>query len=269
MIIKNASGNTHSVIIDLIKAYLFNNSSVKTYMQNGYIFEKSELNNDNFIVIDTKTGILRDINTINNFSGTYQQSQILITQGFLREDDPIGEIVNLGTFNFWWDGYGDILLTNTNNSISADDEFVIIGPNGTKTLYYGGIYSGPGVSIADICIVGSNNVQISVKDIYPSLIGCSELFIVLVAGADNLPFNDIKNLFDNVANNYKRVNWRRVAELTGLTLGIYAVGTGISADAATGGLATPAAIPLIYLGITDISICSTDLISNWNEPWFY
>ena len=52
--------------MDLINAYLSNNTSLKMFLQNGSLIE--EYGNE-FIVIDPETGICRDINTTTNLCG--------------------------------------------------------------------------------------------------------------------------------------------------------------------------------------------------------
>ena len=58
-----------SVTLDLVTNYLSNKSSVDAYTENGYIIIQN-VDNDEFLVYDPVTGIIRDINTINNFCGS-------------------------------------------------------------------------------------------------------------------------------------------------------------------------------------------------------
>ena len=63
------NGTYNSVMTNLINDYLNNMTSVEVSIQNGYIIEES---GNDFIVIDPETGICRDINTVNNLCGAWE-----------------------------------------------------------------------------------------------------------------------------------------------------------------------------------------------------
>ena len=50
--------------MDLVYDYLFNNESLEGFIQNGYFIIKTKGSNDNFLVIDPITNIVRDIKTV-------------------------------------------------------------------------------------------------------------------------------------------------------------------------------------------------------------
>ena len=67
---RTTSGDLRSVKYELINMFL-NGTSIEEFEQNGLIIMKAEGSDDNFWVIDPETGIVRDINTINNYCGAY------------------------------------------------------------------------------------------------------------------------------------------------------------------------------------------------------
>jgi hypothetical protein len=104
-----------SVTTDLINDYLTNNTSVEIFMQNGYIIEKSANNDYEFLVIDPETGIVRDINTINNFCGLstapYDNCLECIIdylgfKDFACNEDPW----IFPDFPVYWDGLGSVFI---------------------------------------------------------------------------------------------------------------------------------------------------------------
>nr|WP_319372966.1 right-handed parallel beta-helix repeat-containing protein [uncultured Methanobacterium sp.] len=65
------NSSVNSVLIDLVYDYYFNNESLEGFIQNGYLIIKTNGSNDNFLVIDPETGIVRDVNTVYNYCGAY------------------------------------------------------------------------------------------------------------------------------------------------------------------------------------------------------
>ena len=57
-----------SVTMELLYMCLNHDTCVDTFKQDGFIILKS-IFNDNFVVIDLETGIVRDIDAVNNFYG--------------------------------------------------------------------------------------------------------------------------------------------------------------------------------------------------------
>jgi parallel beta-helix repeat protein len=172
-----------SVMIDLINAYLSN--STEALVQNGFVVEKSVFNNNDFVVIDPETGIIRDINTFNNLCGAYQDVSCiaLINLGY---DTPVTnqyEEGDLGTISFVWNGTGSVYISSSPSNISeiwADDKLFIAG-NGWLNPSFAdptGVYPGPAVDITSILLPGINNIQVQVQDVYGTVIGCSPLWIV-------------------------------------------------------------------------------------------
>lgn len=176
-----------SVMQDLLKDYLFYSNSLEVFVQKGFIIEKSIFNDNNFIVMDIETGIVRDIKTVNNFCGAYSNAQRYqpILAYFYRQDHPVGEMVS-NSVRFWWDGTGQVLISNRDDSVGADDELIIVGPGGTIVRYYGniGVRSGP-IDITSILEPGANTIQVIVQDLFASMIGCTSLSLVQTATVIN------------------------------------------------------------------------------------
>ncbi len=175
----SSNGVFNSVIIDIYYDYLFNKLSIETFAQNEFIIIKSIYNDDYFIVMDAKTGIVRDINVVNNFCGAYNDAQryLPICIEFYEYSDPPDERVFV--IKFWWDGYGQVLIGNSSNSIAADDELTIVGPNGTINEFYYNIWNvGPNIDITYILEEGSNTITVLITNIYPVMIGSTTLTLI-------------------------------------------------------------------------------------------
>ncbi len=131
-----------SVLVDMLGIYEVNNESLKSYLQDNYLIIKSE-NNYNYIVIDLKTGIVRDINTISNFCGstiTYEVQPIICFNSY---GDPnigypvswFGDPWERFTETFGWDGKGKIFLTSGGYANPYIDQIGALGTlkvTGTK-----------------------------------------------------------------------------------------------------------------------------------------
>jgi parallel beta-helix repeat protein len=63
--------SVNSVTLDLIDELIFYNASLEYFIQNSYIIYKAVGRDDNFMVMDLETGIMRDINTISGYYGAY------------------------------------------------------------------------------------------------------------------------------------------------------------------------------------------------------
>jgi len=63
--------SVNSVMLDLIYDYYYNNASLEAFMQNDYLIVKAIRNDDNILIIDLETYIMRDINTVSNYYGAY------------------------------------------------------------------------------------------------------------------------------------------------------------------------------------------------------
>ncbi len=63
--------SVNSVTLDLIDELIINNASLEYFIQNSYIIYKAVGCDDNFMVMDLETGIMRDINTISGYYGAY------------------------------------------------------------------------------------------------------------------------------------------------------------------------------------------------------
>lgn len=119
---------------------------------------------------------------------TASSNCVKVTDGFLRNVKYQYEVVNLGTFNFNWDGKARVWLLSScqgtpNNTIWADDYIQVTTSKGTinspsydDSNHY--IQSGPPVEITSILAVGNNEITINICDLYAWSIGCTPLYIV-------------------------------------------------------------------------------------------
>lgn len=174
------NGAYNSVLMDMITNYMVNNESLKSFLQGNYLIIKAVNNNYNYIVIDMGTGVCRDINTINNFCGsytlTYDVQPILCFNAY---GDP-----NIGyptswygnpwedrfTATFYWDGQGKIFLTSGSNVNPSLDQ---IGAKGTLTVtsMWGNINFnsnppdawvwGPALDITGLLFPGNNAISLT------------------------------------------------------------------------------------------------------------
>lgn len=157
MVMNSAYNATFSsVTMLLLYEYLNDNTYVDTFQENGFLIIKS-IFNDNFVVIDLETGIVRDIDTVNNcYGGIYEFGGLTTDFGkiyffkqpvnMLRSITIIGfklyhwQVSNpwdLGISQFRWNGMGRVYISGSNMflaDIMADNILTITGPNGTKTV---------------------------------------------------------------------------------------------------------------------------------------
>jgi len=131
-----------SVLVDMLKIYNVNNESLKSFSQDNYLIIKSG-NNYNYIVIDLKTGIVRDINTVNNFCGSTITFEVQPIINFIPYGDPslgfpvswFGDPWERFTETFGWDGKGKIFLTSDRYANPYTDQIGALGTlkvTGTK-----------------------------------------------------------------------------------------------------------------------------------------
>ncbi len=136
-----------SVIVDMLKIYGVNDESLKSFLQDNYLIIKSG-NNYNYMIIDLKTGIVRDINTINNFCGSTITFEVQPIINFIAYGDPnigfpvswFGDPWERFTETFAWDGKGKIFLTSERyanpytNQIGALGTLEVTSTKGSKTF---------------------------------------------------------------------------------------------------------------------------------------
>jgi len=186
----SVKGNFDSVAEDIINDYLFNSTSVEVFMQNGFIIEKPVFNNNDIILIDTETGIVRDINTINNYCGAYsnEDSSTFLAEAFDEQVSKVGETILVGSASFNWDGQEDVYIASSSqanpntDTIWADDALTVTG-EGTLSAVYGNgwtVIPGSDMNIDSILNKGGNVITASIHDIYGVNIGCCNLYVVEV-----------------------------------------------------------------------------------------
>ncbi len=162
----------------MINEYLTNSTSVETFLQNGYIIEKAVGFDDNFIVIDPETGIVRDINIINGFCGVTVPYVNYITRinagswvnGFFP-DMPIsifGNPFGLGDATFFWDGLGRVVIASGYDAalgtfpIWADGKLTATSSLGSVSFNEANpantkVYGDDGLDITNILISNATN----------------------------------------------------------------------------------------------------------------
>jgi len=131
-----------SVLMDLINDYLVNSTSVEAFIENGYIIETST-NDKDFIVIDPETGIVRDINVVNNIYGAIVPYDKCLKDIFYSDLNGVGTKLfawqiaspwDHGAWSFYWDGNGEVYVGSNPNVDPSDDEIfsycklIITGP---------------------------------------------------------------------------------------------------------------------------------------------
>ncbi|MDD3753230.1 MAG: NosD domain-containing protein [Methanobacterium sp.] len=224
----STKGAFSSVMMSLLYEYLDDNTSVESFVQNGFIITKSKYNNNNFIVIDLETGIARDINTVNNFCGAYKDWYPIRTISIIGNWLLYWQTSNpwdLGDKIFAWDGKGRVFLTSSRiedpsaNLIWADNELTITGPNGSICVR--GKQSA--VDITDIlnqsiAFPFLQSIHLEVKDTDKGFIGTSPLYIVQVIFKNPL-YEDIKKLpiwdvCNDIASGKKQINIGRFVKFS-------------------------------------------------------
>lgn len=203
----SVNGFLGSVTLTLLNDYLFNSTYVESFIQDGFLITKSSFNDDNFLLIDLETGVVRDINTINNYCGvSYDNGNVrsiaCISPGFNRNVNYEGEVVKLGLDGktiFYWDKKGTVKIASktygdlTNDKIWADDILII---NGASYPFsdLSGVYPASDIDITGMLHKGINVINAKIEDVYGAMIGCSPLYVVVVGGSSIQPATNLENL---------------------------------------------------------------------------
>jgi hypothetical protein len=240
-------------------------------------------------VIDLETGIVRDINTVNNFCGAWDnfvnvKSLALLAPGFDRGVNYKGEVVSFNTTMFRWDGLGKVFLVSSpganpyKNLIWADDELIVGGIVGCGSPEYGfgsgGVWQFPALEITGIIHKGYNIVQAQIRDVYATRIGCSPLYVVQVGDSGNLGFHGIIadkicGLGNDFINGARHLNMEKVLAVGLGTIsvvgGFVIVAGAVAAAPETGGISLGA----MFWGWTGMVGGATALAYSADDPWFY
>ncbi|WP_048080198.1 right-handed parallel beta-helix repeat-containing protein [Methanobacterium arcticum] len=281
----STNGAFSSVMMSLLYAYMNNNTSVETFIQGGFIIMKSKYNNDNFIVIDPETGIVRDINTVNNFcGGAYEEWNCIKTISVVGNKLYTWQTSNpwdLGTTIFAWNGLGRVFLTSSPtedpsiNEIWADSELDIIGANGT--LEVRGTQSA--IDITDILDqnvyfgTSDQSIHLVLTDTDGGFIATSPLYLVQT-NSPIQPYENFKNfwnLCNDLANGNKHLNtdkFLKTADGVGCIVFTAAVVFGVGGANIVFPPSTTA--DWIVFGVTTYSSfrAGQSLGEAWNEPWY-
>ncbi|ADZ10529.1 parallel beta-helix repeat [Methanobacterium lacus] len=180
----------NSVTMDLLYRYNNNKNDLESIEEDGFIIVKS-ISNDNFLVFDSETGMVRDIDTVHNFYGGYyfyKQTTNMINYitliGFKYLYWQISNPWDLGNFQFLWNGTGNVFISSNGKflaDISADNILEITGPMGSKTV----VGTQGALDITDIldANAGLQNLHLILTDTDQGFIATSPLYI-LWAGID-------------------------------------------------------------------------------------
>jgi len=170
--------NFSSVMVDLVNDYLFDPESLDISVQNGFIIISSEFNNGMFIVIDLETGIVRDMNTINNFCGVNLIVDLKAIAHFTPNGPTsiFGHQLVYGPVNLYWDGLGDVFIANgywfygnhdpVNDQIWVVGEFVLL-VNGVGVYTFGnhdgGLVYHDDIDITSFLNIGYNTIAVVIN----------------------------------------------------------------------------------------------------------
>jgi len=175
--------------------YLFDPESLDISVQNGFIIINSEFNNGMFIVIDLETGIVRDINTINNFCGVNLIVDLKAIAHYVMPTAPtsiFGHQLVYGPVNLYWDGLADkVYIANgywfygnhdpINDQIWAAGEFVLL-VNGIKVPGFGNpdgsVVYHDDIDITSFLHIGDNNTITVIINSSGDTIGNSWLWAI-------------------------------------------------------------------------------------------
>ncbi len=180
-----------SVTMELLYMCLNHDTCVDTFKQDGFIILKS-IFNDNFVVIDLETGIVRDIDTVNNFNGGiwgfgpffFKEStkciRIITIIGHKLFYWQTSNPWDLGTKDFTWDGKGRVFISSSSlylANVGADNILTITGSNGVSKTIRG---VQPALDITDILDInaGVQNISLSLLDTDHGWIMTSPLYVL-------------------------------------------------------------------------------------------
>lgn len=186
--------NFSSVMVDLVNDYLFDPESLDISVQNGFIIISSEFNNGMFIVIDLETGIVRDINTINNFCGVNLIVDLKAIAHFTPNGPTsiFGHQLLYGPVNLYWDGLADkVYIANgywfygnhdpINDQIWVAGEFVLL-VNGIEVYTFGnpdgGVVYHDDIDITSFLHIGIDNTITVIINSSGDTIGNSWLWAI-------------------------------------------------------------------------------------------
>jgi hypothetical protein len=213
-----------SVVMELIYLSYNYDTYVEAFEDNGFVIIKSTFND--FMVIDLETGIVRDIDTVNNCYGSkyefggrttdygklffFEESTTCIRDinwmGYRFYHWQVPDPWDLGDVSFEWNGLGNVYISSNDNSladIAADNILTITGPNGEKTVEG----TQAALNITDILkrYTSLQTLHLVLKDTDGGFIGTSPLYIVQTTlkkqkGVlpQSFPIPDIQNILNNV-----------------------------------------------------------------------
>jgi len=267
-----------SVVTDIMNDYVANNDSIEVFNENTYVVETSKVHNYDFIVIDRGTGIVRDINTMNNLCGLNgmvygpeMDNQMLTTWYGRYIAQPGDDTLVTGPINFNWDGTGRVLimsggLSGPGSNPNSNEIWSI----GTLTVYtdtgsipiiqmaidYAGA-SAPDADITDYLYNGTNNITVIVNAHGLNWMGCSVLYAVHVA-LSNAAYHHFQIV--NTPASGKNINLIPFAKLI---LGVtkFCGGVAIFAAGVGGEVIAPEATPL------DIYAACFGATATWDAAW--
>ena len=122
-------------------------------------------------------------------SGIEFDSCVFVTNAIGRSVNYKGEVLNLGAFNFNWNGTDRVYLLEScmydlSNKGYADDKISAETIHGTVDRQYadsgGGISSKPPLELTSILVQGENQVTVKIIDVWGNGIGCIPLYMVSI-----------------------------------------------------------------------------------------
>lgn len=122
-------------------------------------------------------------------SGREFDSCVFVTNAIGRSVNYQGEVLNLGTFNFNWNGTDRVYLLEScihdlSNKAYADDKISAETIHGTVDRQYAdsdwSISSKPPLEITSILVQGENQVIVKIIDVWGNGIGCLPLYMVSI-----------------------------------------------------------------------------------------
>ncbi|MDZ4170778.1 MAG: hypothetical protein U1C19_01330 [Methanobacteriaceae archaeon] len=122
-------------------------------------------------------------------SGREFDSCVFVTNAIGRSVNYKGEILNLGTFNFNWNGTDRVYLLEScmhdlSNKGYADDKISAETIHGNVDRQYADnssfISSKPPLELTSILVPGGNQVTVKIIDVWGNSIGCLPLYIVSI-----------------------------------------------------------------------------------------
>lgn len=141
----------------------------------GLIHPTAPIVGDTVLLTQTKSGKVAVCCTV-------YDDYVFVIDEWIRDVAYQYEEVDLGSFNFRWDGNGNVYLSSvagTPTDMWADDAVRVTTGLGSLSFSMGSVTIYRGLAdITSICQMGGNSIQIEIYDIYSNYIGSSDIYIM-------------------------------------------------------------------------------------------